>query len=201
MKGKYWPDHLAKGHIEIEGISYSLDHLQPFQYVVNIEESNGVITPIRVSVEFSSHCVSKGPKDQNTIDFGQIGYGHLVIDHRRIWRRFLPARYLASTILPDILRTIDKRPCLFTSQTNFLTVEMREIIPGYPEGTRYEIYFSVKQEGNLSVAVYVESAYIRDQEADNDPYKFKKDDRIKGWRLLLNRGQGRPVRRPPGKYR
>ncbi|WP_172407112.1 hypothetical protein [Xanthomonas citri] len=39
--------------------------------------------------------------------------------------------------------------------------------------------------------------YVRDEDADNDPYKFKKDDRIKGWRLLLNRATGKPVRRPP----
>ncbi|MDC8636222.1 hypothetical protein NY671_22315, partial [Xanthomonas hortorum pv. pelargonii] len=60
-----------------------------------------------------------------------------------------------------------------------------------------EVYFNVAARGRGAVRIYVESAYVRDEDADNDPYKFKKDDRIKGWRLLLNRATGRPVRRPP----
>ncbi|MBT2767671.1 hypothetical protein J7J08_08465 [Stenotrophomonas sp. ISL-67] len=201
MKGKYWPDHLARGYIEIGGVRHSLVHLRPFAYVAQIEESSNVVTAVQVSVEFSSHCISKGPRKGQHFDFSQIGHSFLVIDERRIWRKFLTVRHAASTVLPEIIRTLAERPCLFTSQTNFLTRELRELIPGYPAGTQYEVYFNVKRQGNLKVLVFVESAYVRDEDSDNDPYKFKKDDRIKGWRLLLNRGRGRPVRRPPGRGR
>lgn len=199
MKGKYWADHLTVGHIAIGGVQHSLAHLQPFSYTVQITDAKMVVTPISVAVEFSSHCVSKGPKDGQTLDFSQTGYEPLVIDHRHIKRRFLPARYEASVVLPKILQSLDERPCLFTKGNNFLTIEMKEVIPGYPDGTQYEVYFNVKQSGAASVAVYVESAFVRDEDADNDRYKFKKDDRIKGWRLLLNRGLGRPVKRPPSR--
>lgn len=201
MRGRYWPDHLARGFIEISGVRHSLEHLRPFAYVAQIEESNGVVTAVQVSVEFSSHCVSKGPRKGQHFDFSRLGHSLLVIDERRIWRKFLAARHTASTVLPEIIRTLVERPCLFTSQTNFLTMELCELIPEYPTGTQYEVYFNVKRLGNLSVLVFVESAYVRDEDSDNDPYKFKKDNRIKGWRLLLNRGRGRPVRRPPGRGR
>lgn len=198
MRGKYWPDHLATGHIAIDGTQHSLAHLQPFSYAVSIADAKGVETVIQVAVEFSSHCVSKGPRKGQTLDFSSTGYESLVIDHRRIFPRFLPSRYEASTALPRIMQSLDQRPCLFTDGQNFLTMEMDEVVPGYPKGTKYEVYFNVRRSAAASVRVYVESAYVRDEDADNDPYKFKKDDRIKGGRLLLNKGLGRPVRRPPG---
>lgn len=198
MRGKYWPDHLSAGYIVTEGVQHALTHLQPFSYAVPIADTKGVITVIQVAVEFSSHCVSKGPKKGQTLDFSETGYEALVIDHRRIFRRFLPARYEASTALPRILQSLDQRPCLFTNGHNFLTMAMKDVVPGYPEGTQYEIYFNVRQSAAASVQVYVESAFVRDEDADNDPYKFKKDDRINGGKLLLNKGLGRPVRRPPG---
>ncbi|WP_282298403.1 hypothetical protein [Stenotrophomonas sp. PS02289] len=201
MKGKYWPDHLALGYIEIDGVQHSLEHLKPFCYVVHIEEQGKAETPIQVTVEFSSHCVTKGPRTGELIDFSQAGFAPLVIDQRRNWRKFLPARYTASTVLPEIMRTLSQRSCFFASERNYLTLEMNEVIPGYPEGTQYEIYFNVKQRGNLSVHVYVESAYVRDPCSGSDPYRFRKEDRINGWRLLLNRGTGRAVRRPPSRRR
>lgn len=199
MKGRYWSDHLALGYIEIGGVRHSLEHLRPFAYVAHIEEASNIVTAVHVSVEFSSHCVSKGPRKGQHFNFSELGHSVLVIDERRVWRKFLTARYRASAVLPEIIRTLGKRPCLFTSQTNFLTMELRDLIPGYAAGTHYEVYFNVKRQGNLKVLVFVESAYVRDDDSDNDPYKFKKDDRIKGWRLLLNRGRGKPVRRPPGR--
>ncbi len=201
MKGKYWPDHLALGYIEVEGVRHSLEHLRPFVYVVHIEEPTNVVTAVHVSVEFSSHCVSKGPRKGQHFDFSALSHSVLVIDERRVWRRFQAERHAASTVLPDIIRTLAKRPCLFASQTNFLTMELRELIPGYSPGTQYEVYFNVKHQSHLEVLVFVESAYVRDEDSDNDPFKFKKDDRIKGWRLLLNRGRGKPVRRPPSRGR
>ncbi|RNK43446.1 hypothetical protein C9401_13465, partial [Xanthomonas vasicola pv. vasculorum] len=80
--------------------------------------------------------------------------------------------------------------CLFTNGDNFLTMELQQLIPGYPPGVQYEVYFNVTTRGGGAVRIYVESAYVRDEDADNDPYKCKKEDRIKGWRLLLNRATG-----------
>ncbi|KLB29805.1 hypothetical protein SM77512_08600, partial [Xanthomonas hortorum pv. gardneri] len=179
---------LAKGLIGIDDAQFSSHSLtKPDRAAVTVS----------VSVEFSSHCVSKGPPKQGPALVFHAGHDDLVIDQRRIWRCFHPARYAASALLPDIMRTLDQRPCLFTNGDNFLTMELQELIPGYPPGAQYEVYFNVAARGRGAVRIYVESAYVRDEDADNDPYKFKKDDRIKGWRLLLNRATGRPVRRPP----
>lgn len=196
MIGRFWADYQSAGYIEIDGVRHCLKHLDDFSYVVQLEDAQGNEVAVNVAVRFSSHCVSKGPPKGERISFKK-NFDSLIIDGNKIWRRFLPARYEASKVLPSIIRTLNERPCLFTSQQNFLTIEMKQLIPGYPEGTQYEVYFNVKQRGRLSVDVYVESAYVRDQDADNDPYKFKKDDRISGKRLLLNRGLGKPVRRPP----
>ncbi|APO93313.1 hypothetical protein [Xanthomonas vesicatoria] len=197
MKEKYWPDHLAKGYIAIEGAQFSLTHLQPFNYQVAVQAPNQAPVTVAVHVEFSSHCVSKGPPKNGPALVFRASHDDLVIDQRRIWRCFHPARYEASVLLPDILRTLDQRPCLFTNGDNFLTLELQQLIPGYPPGVQYEVYFNVTTRGGGVVRIYVESAYVRDEDADNDPYKFKKEDRIKGWRLLLNRATGKPVRRPP----
>ncbi|WP_372364231.1 hypothetical protein ACCQ07_21390 (plasmid) [Xanthomonas sp. NCPPB 3583] len=197
MKEKNWPDHLAKGVIAIEGAQFSLAHLQPLNYQVVIQPpSKGPVT-VPVQVEFSSHCVSKGPPKNGPALIFNAHHDDLVIDHRGIWRCFHSARYQASVLLPQIMKTLDQRPCLFTNGENFLTMELHQLVPGYPSGTQYEVYFNVTSRGGGAVRIYVESAYVRDEDADNDPYKFKKDDRIKGWRLLLNRATGRPVRRPP----
>lgn len=198
MQGKYWADHLSAGYIVVGGTSFSLVHLRRQQFVASIAEAGIQPVQLALDVEFSSHCVSKGPKTGTTTDFSVLGYDHLLIDHRSNWRAFHSGRHRLSSLLPQIIGSLHERPCLFTGHENFLTIELHQLLPGYPPGSQYEIYFSARQ-GNArnSVRVIVESAYVRDEEADNDPYKFKKDDRIKGWRLLLKKARGEAVRRPP----
>jgi len=198
MQGKYWRDHLAAGYIEVGGTSFSLAHLRPQRLFASIEEEAGKTTQLALDIEFSSHCVSKGPKKGTVIDFSVIGYDQLLIDHRSNWRAFHAGRHGLSYLLPQIIGSLHERPCLFTGHENFLTVELHQLLPGYPPGSQYEIYFSARQGSDRnSVRIVVESAYVRDEEADNDPYKFKKDDRIKGWRLLLKKARGEGIRRPP----
>ncbi|WP_234911594.1 hypothetical protein [Xanthomonas citri] len=64
MKEKYWPDHLAKGYIAIEGAQFSLAHLQPFNYQVAVQAPNQAAVTVSVQVEFSSHCVSKATRER-----------------------------------------------------------------------------------------------------------------------------------------
>lgn len=202
MQGKYWADHLAAGFIVVGGESFPLDHLRNQRIVVTIEEAGSQPVQLLLDVEFSSHCVSKGPKTGATIDFSVLGYDHLLIDHRRNWRAFHPGRHRLSALLPQIIGSLHERPCLFTGHENFLTLELDQLLPGYPPGSQYEIYFSARRgTAPNSVRVFVESAYVRDEDAENDPYKFKKDDRIKGWRLLLKKARGEAVRQPPRRGR
>jgi hypothetical protein len=83
---------------------------------------------------------------------------------------------------------------LFTGHENFLTLELGDLMPGLGVDARYEIYFSVrKAEAKNTLKVFIESAYVRDEEADNQPVNFKKTDKITGWKVFLNKACGSPV--------
>lgn len=145
-------------------------------------------------VEFSSHCISRGPKKDCSIDFCELGIERLVIDHRQIRRAFHQERHALSFLLPDIVASLAERRCFFTGHENFLTLELGDLMPGLGVDARYEIYFSVrKAEAKNTLKVFIESAYVRDEEADNQPVNFKKADKITGWKVFLNKARGSPV--------
>lgn len=199
MNGKYWSDFLAAGYMVVEGKTYSVSHLRDRVFEVQVEEKPGCFVKIDLQVEFTSHCVSRGPKKGQTIDFSVVGYDQLVIDGRNNWRSFNKDRYALSSLLPNVVETLASRPCLFTNHENFLTLEIGKLLPNYPEGTEYEIYFNARKGSKKnSVRIVLESAYVRDEYADHQPKKFKKNDRIKGGKLLLKKARGLPIKRPPG---
>jgi hypothetical protein len=154
---------------------------------------------LMVNVEYSSHCVSRGPKQNQEIDFHAIGVERMVIDHRRVRREFKECRHHLSFLLPGIISTFRDRKCFFTGRENFLTLELGEILPGYPKDTKYEVYFNVRKgDGNNVLKLYVESAYVRDLDADNAPVNFKQTDKITAWKLLLKKSRDEPVRGATG---
>ncbi len=92
-----------------------------------------------------------------------------------------------SFLLPDIIASIANRRCFFTGRENFLTLELGSAMSGKTVGVHYEIYFNVRKgEGKNALRVFIESAYMRDEEADNRPVNFKKADKIRAWKLFLN---------------
>lgn len=198
VRGKFWPDHLDTGSITVAGACWSLVHLRPHscEIVIPASGASPAVT-LTLDIEYSSHCVTKGPKGGQSIDFEVLGHDHLVIDHRRIWRAFNAERYRLSYLLPDIIQSLHERHCLFTGHQNFLTLELGEL-PGYAPGTKYEVFFSVRQaDQRNALRIIVESAYVRDEDAENAPVRFKKDERIKGCKLLLKKARGEEIRRPP----
>ncbi|MBX8520219.1 hypothetical protein K5D37_11075 [Pseudomonas cichorii] len=62
--------------------------------------------------------------------------------------------------------------------------------------TKYEIYFNVRKDANKknTLNLFVESAYIRDEDADNEPVNFKKADKMQAWKLFLKKVRGEPMR-------
>lgn len=199
MKGKNWSDYQKAGYIEVDGTRWSLAHLQDQSCTVVTPEAPGKpAVTLMLKVEFSSHCISKGPKRGKTIDFNIVGHERLVIDHRSKWRTFNEKRYHLSLLLPAVFNSLRDRPCLFTGHENFLTLDCS--LAGYPPDTEYEIYFSVrKTDQKNTLRIIVESAYIRDDDADNAPVHFKKEDRITGWKMLLKKARGEAIKRPPNK--
>lgn len=201
MQGKYWPDHQAVGHIEIDGVCWLLGHLCDSSFQVDIPPANGMAgVTLTVNVEYSSHCVSRGPKQNQDIDFQVVGVERMVIDHRRVRREFKEGRHELSFLLPGIINTLKDRKCFFTGRENFLTLELGEILPGYDKDTKYEVYFNVRKgEVKNTLKLYVESAYVRDDDADNEPVNFKKSDKITAWKLLLKKLRGESIKAPTGR--
>lgn len=148
-----------------------------------------------VQIEYSSHCISRGPKKDQALDFQTLGYEYMVIDHRQVRRAFHPERHALSFLLPGVIATFADRRCFFTGKDNFLTLELGTAMPGYPAGSKYEVYFNVRKgEAKNTLRMYVESAYVRDEDADNAPVNFKKADKITAWKLFLNKIRGVSVK-------
>lgn len=200
MQGKYWKDHQDKKHIEIDGVCWLLDHLRPFSFNMNIPAANGQpAVTLAIELEYSSHCISRGPRKNEEIDFQSAGYERLVIDHREIRREFKQDRHALSFLLPSIVTTLRDRRCFFTGKENFLTFEIGEILPGYAKDTKYEIFFNVRRgDARNSLRLFIESAYVRDEEADNEPVNFKKSDKITAWKLFLKKSRGESIKAPTG---
>lgn len=192
LQGKYWPDHQKAHHIEVDGVCWLLGHLRDCTLTVLVPAvpGNPSVT-MTVHVEYSSHCISRGPKKNQTIDFQSLGYEHLVIDHRDVRRAFHPDRHALSFLLPGIIASFDNRRCFFTGKENFLTLELGTAMLGYPADTKYEIYFSVRKgDAKNTLRMFIESAYVRDEDADNAPVNFKKADKITAWKLFLDKIRG-----------
>lgn len=200
MQGKYWPDHQAAMHIEVGGVCWLLDHLRASSFQMDIPAADGrpgVL--LTVNVEYSSHCICRGPKQGQEIDFSAVGFERMVIDHRQVRREFVERRHELSFLLPGIINSFRDRKCFFTGRENFLTFELGEILPGYAKDTKYEVYFNVRRGGaKNTLKLYVESAYVRDDDADNEPVNFKKSDKMTAWKLFLKRARGEPVKGPTG---
>lgn len=196
MKGRGWKEHLARGHIDVAGVSWSLLHLRPgLHQVVIPAHSTQEPQEVTLAIEYSSHCVSYGPKQGAELNFEALGLEHLLIDHRGICRAFCAGRYRLSVQLPTIMASLADRQCLFTGHSNWLTMEGHQF--GYPEGSRYEVYFSLRRESAQSLKVYVESAYVRDVDhPSHRPLRLKRHEKIKGWLLIMKKLRNEPIRRP-----
>lgn len=196
MQGKYWSDHQKARHIEVGGVCWLLGHLRSCTQTLVIPAASGnPAVTLTLKVEFSSHCVSRGPKQNQPIDFQALGHEYLVIDHRNVRRAFHPQRHALSFLLPGVIASFSDRRCFFTGRENFLTLELGRSIQGYAAGAHYEIYFNVRKSAlKNTLMVFIESAYVRDEMADNQPINFKKADKIKAWKLFLNKSRGKSIK-------
>ncbi|MBS9438785.1 hypothetical protein EAE91_17040 [Photorhabdus noenieputensis] len=66
-----------------------------------------------------------------------------------------------SFCLPDIVKTISSRICYKTGKGNFFTIELTN---DNGETVDYEIYFKVSRESRGKLRLFVESAYVRDND-------------------------------------
>jgi hypothetical protein len=190
-----WNKIKSDGYKEVAGTKHDLSHLKDAKHHFTIEAS-GRHPEISFSilVQYSSHCVSWGPKHGQEIDFTAFGEERCIIDDKGIHRCFCETRHELSFNLPSIFATLTERLCLFTGHENWLTIEILD-----PSGKRleYEVFFSLTKQSSRMLRIYVESAYVRDpNDPGNRPVHLKRRDKVRAKVLLAKKLRGEPIRRP-----
>lgn len=154
-----WPSLLIQGEIVIDKNRYDLCHLRSydFPFIIPATAKYAEIKT-NIIVNFSSHCVSVGPKDQ-PFDFSTIGESHKIIDHRNVERKFSIERYIYSKNLRSIIEQIVDKKCYQSGYRNYFIVELKNEINFK---NNYHIFFVTKRHGNF-LEITIESAYPKDE--------------------------------------
>lgn len=183
------------GFKDLDGQQLDLLHLQDARYQFTIEAS-GKFPEINfiVLVQYSSHCVSWGPKRGAVIDFNVHGHERRIVDDKGVHRCFCDTRYALSINLPGIFETLVERQCLFTGYENWLTIEALDTSGDIQS---YEVFFSISRKSSKMLRIYVESAYVRrGDNAANFSVQFKHRDKVRAKVLLAKKLRGEPIMRP-----
>lgn len=190
-----WNSIKAKGYMEVGETRHDLSHIRDAKYDFVIEAS-GKYPELKGSllVQYSSHCVSWGPKRGKDIDFNTYDQQRKIIDDKGVHRCFCDIRHALSFHLPGIFETFSERLCLFTGHENWLTIE---ILGSSGECQEYEVFFSITRQSSYMLRIYVESAYVREPGSSrNKPVHLKRRDKVRAKVLLAKKLRGEPVRRP-----
>ena len=175
-----WPPHRT------EGRAYELSHLHPFRYPLLLpERPNQGAREVEIRVAFSAHTFTRGCSIAESPDY------HYSTGPRDL-RRFCPSRYELSKILPDVVRSLDRRKCFFTDRNNYFVVELPEALPS---GFEYWIFFDVRGVAEPgAVLLFVQSAYAGDTR--KSPYSRRRE-KVR-FRMLVSKAlEGRRSKRPP----
>jgi hypothetical protein len=83
------------------------------------------------------------------------------------------SRFEYSKLLNGIVDALPTSACFHTAHGTFLTV--RHLNPTTQTMADYEVYFTASRSGKkpASVNLFIQSAYVRDQEHKNSPKKKK----------------------------
>lgn len=154
-----WPTLLVQGKIVLGENSFDICHLRPYKFSLIIP-ATGSYSEIKtdVIVNFSSHCISNGPKDQ-PFDFSIIGENHKIIDHRNIERKFSYERYAFSKDIRKIIEQMVNKKCYQSGYRNYFIVELNN---QSDLKKNYHIFFVPRRHGN-SLEITIESAYPKEE--------------------------------------
>lgn len=163
----HWPP------FKLDGTIYDLAHLHP-ETVDYVKPAKGD-DPERVyhvNVTYSLHCFTHEPEDGEVVDPA------MWCTDGRERRVFDLQRWQLSRLLPGIIRDLMQQKCFHGGNRNFLTIFIPN--PADKAVLKYEVYFQVSRasqpKGYLNL--YVQSAYVREQRADegkrrhNPPIRF-----------------------------
>ena len=140
-----------------QGQEYDLSHVHPFdwEYTAPATDKRPERT-YRIAVQFSMHTFTRGMVEGETVDPA------LLYRDSREERAFDFVRYAFSNQLPTIVRQLGERVCYHTHHGTFFTIEVVN-----PDGVAqdYEVYFKLSRSSRKGwLTLYVQSAYLRDQE-------------------------------------
>ncbi|OZB05561.1 MAG: hypothetical protein B7X54_05035 [Idiomarina sp. 34-48-12] len=103
-------------------------------------------------------------------------------------RIFCFDRYQLSFLLPDIVKVINQKKCFHTGKGNFFIIEVPNN-DGKP--LEYEIYFNVARANGGRFRLFVESAFVRDDEHQSSQPKKNK---INFFVIAHNRQKNKPIK-------
>jgi len=193
-----WIHYLQQGYIEVAGTRYDLTHMHgsTFELAIAKTARHPALT-LHIEVEFTSHCVSFGPKDGEALDFDALGHDRRVLDHRAVARAFCFDRYRWSLSLPGLVRTLDGHYCNFTGQNNWLVIRT---IDDQGRDVDYEIYFRLRRHDGNTLRMVVESAYVRLPGTPGPGLPHERKGRVRFQVMAAKVFRGEPLR-DPGRHR
>lgn len=160
----------------IRGVTYNLDHLEPFTFTLDTEAG-----PRVVAVAFSCHCFTEKLTAAHTPDFRYV-HGHET-------RAFALDRHELSKLLPQIISTLGSRSVYLSMEANYFVLRSN---PAKGFVGPYLIFFNVTKSTakGVNVLMNVESAYMKPGMTDRAaPVKFST--------LIEKTSAGQPVPRGP----
>jgi hypothetical protein len=145
------------------GACYDLSHLHP--RTCRYEQPAKGDKPARiytVDVIFSLHCFTRGVLNNAVVDAA------LFYANDRETRVFDFQRYELSKQLPAIIGSLGERKCFPTGHDNFFSVAL---IDRDGNSIEYDIFFTASRASRKKgvANLYIQSAYVRDQEHGNRP--------------------------------
>lgn len=166
------------------GSTYDLGHLHPFCFQYKQEATDTKPESIyKVQICFSMHCFTKA---ELTSSAHPLNYSDA-----NETRTFNFERYELSKKLPDIVMSLHKMKCMHTTRGNYFVIDIQHPVTGKQE---YEVFFNVSKLANNVASIYVESAYVRDEEhMQNRPPTTKK---ISLFVLIYNKLNNKPIKIP-----
>ena len=170
-----------------QGQTYDLSHLHDLEFDLVQPAAKG--KPERsysIKVEFSLHCFAK---EKKAGDDPALAYS----DNRET-RTFCFDRYGLSHHLPAIMSSLDQRVCRHTGHGNFLTIDL---VNQRGDTVEYEVYFQpskTRSGGKTRIKLYVQSAYVRDENSLEYRPRPKKSRRISIHVIAHNTLHNKPIR-------
>lgn len=189
-----WIRYLRQGFIDVACTRYDLTHMRGPVFELAIAATTRYLAlTLRIEVEFTSHCVSFGPKPGETLDFDVLGHDRLILDHRAVARAFCFNRYRWSLSLPALVQTLNDHYCNFTGHGNWLVIRS---IDDQGQAVDYEIYFRLRRHEGNTLRMVVESAYVRLAGTPGPGVPHERKGRVRFQVMAAKVFRGEPVRDP-----